>query len=200
MITFFASGGSVVFATGGNLSLGSQTSPVLVNSGDSITFMRVDAGTPAFVLMGYSQQGTLLNSQDTLANLTGNGTDQTVYTFTIPANTIQNGKGVRLTYFDTSNNAVAVTLKVTLGATTGLTFTTAAATNNHQITLEIMNNAGVQNAQVWTERFYDGNTISSSGAVTSAENFATALALKVTANEAGPNTITPKKWILEIIK
>lgn len=53
-ITFYTTGGSAQFATGGNISLGTQTSPMVVPSGDSATFMRVDAGTPAFVLVSLS--------------------------------------------------------------------------------------------------------------------------------------------------
>lgn len=56
-VTLYATGGTVQFATGGNLSLGNNLSPFVVQAGDSVTFMRVDAGTPAFILVGYSQSG-----------------------------------------------------------------------------------------------------------------------------------------------
>jgi hypothetical protein len=39
---------------------------------------------------------TLLNVQGAIAALVGNSADQTVYTFTIPANTVQAGKGIRI--------------------------------------------------------------------------------------------------------
>lgn len=143
---------------------------------------------------------TLLNSQDTLGNITGNGTDQTVYTFTIPANTVQAGKGIRLTFGAANNNAAAVTYKFTLGTTTALTLVTAGAAQGNTAIIEIFNNSGVQTAQVWTERFFDGATILSNNFVTSAENMANALALKVTASEVNPNTITPKKWFVELIQ
>jgi hypothetical protein len=67
-VTLYASGGSIQFATGGNLSLGTQTSPMVVPSGDSATFMRVDAGTPAFVLVALSTKtltGPIINGTPT---------------------------------------------------------------------------------------------------------------------------------------
>jgi hypothetical protein len=145
---------------------------------------------------------TMLNTQDALANLTGNGADQTVYTFTIPANTIQAGRGIRLRFSAINNNNAAVTVKIKLGATTVITFITAAtATNNWNISTEMMNNAGVQNAQSWSGWFFDGATILSNYAgITSAENTANALALVVTASEANPNTIAPKKFSVEVIQ
>ena len=53
-ITFYTTGGSAQFATGGNLSLGNNSSPLVINTGDSVTFERVDQGAAAFVLVGYS--------------------------------------------------------------------------------------------------------------------------------------------------
>ncbi len=45
-VTFIVVGGTVQFATGGNLSLGSNPSPLIVHSGDSVTFTRLDIGNP----------------------------------------------------------------------------------------------------------------------------------------------------------
>jgi hypothetical protein len=198
-VTFYTTGGSAVFATGGNLSLGSQASPLIVNAGDSVTFMRVDAGAAAFVLMAYSQQGTLLNSQGALAAVTGTGADNPLYQFTIPANTIQAGKGFRIRAQALSNNAVLCTYKFIIGATTVTTLANSSAVESDTFTLEVFNTAGVQNAQ-------DGiiqallNTTNVGSSITSAENFANAVTVKLTANEAGPNTTTPKKWFVELIK
>lgn len=149
---------------------------------------------------GSGNSATLLNSQDTLGNLTGNGTDQTVYTFTIPANTVQAGKGIRLRVFATSNNAVLVTYKIILGATTLGTIANNSGSETDSFMTEIFNNAGVQNAQVATFFAIGGTVIISNAATTSAENFANALVLKITANEVAANTVTPKKWIVELIQ
>lgn len=58
-VTFYATGGTAQFATGGNLTLGSQVSPFVLQAGDSATFLRVDAGTPAFILIAYTQNGKI---------------------------------------------------------------------------------------------------------------------------------------------
>lgn len=67
-VTLYATGGSIQFATGGNLSLGTQNSPLVVPAGDSATFMRVDAGTPAFILVALSTKtltGPVINGTPT---------------------------------------------------------------------------------------------------------------------------------------
>jgi hypothetical protein len=113
---------------------------------------------------------------------------------------VQAGKGIRLTAYILNNNAVAPTYKVTLGATS-LALTPSAFANNIQMfRIEMFNNSGVQNAQVWTTYVVDSSTILNTGIVTSTENFANAVTLKITANEANPNAVTPKKWIVELIQ
>ena len=143
---------------------------------------------------------TLLNSQDTLGNLTGNGTDQTIYTFTIPANTIQAGKGFRVTFKGINNNAVVVTYKIILGTTTLATVNTSASSQNNRLVCEVFNNSGVQNAQVSTIWGLDGAAILANTEATSAENLANAIAIKITASEANPNTVKPTKWFVELIQ
>lgn len=73
-VTFYPTGGTAQFATGGNLSFGSFPSPLILASGDSATFVRVDAGTPAFVLQSITKLG-----RPAFQLFSGSGT------FTIPA-------------------------------------------------------------------------------------------------------------------
>jgi hypothetical protein len=160
----------------------------------------------AGVIQGAALQGagsgnsvTLLNSQDTLGNVTGNGTDQTLYTFTIPANMVQAGKGFRVRAIFQSNNAVAVTYKIIVGTTTLSTVPNSSASEFDEFSLELFNNAGVQNAQTGIVRVVVG-TVSAVASTASAENFANAIAVKITANEANPNTVTPRKWFVELIQ
>ncbi|HEV7520123.1 MAG TPA: hypothetical protein VGP89_03425 [Candidatus Angelobacter sp.] len=144
---------------------------------------------------------TLLNSQDPLAAVTGNGTDLTLYTFTVPANTVQAGKGIRVRTISLNNNNTAVTYKLILGATTLSTFSSAAAAGGSQrLDVDLFNNAGVQNAQTTNVFAVDNVTIVGNSAGTAAENFAGALVVKVTANEAAASTVTPKKWTVELIQ
>lgn len=185
--------------SGGAFS-GSQT-------GMTITSPTISAGSFSGNQTGVTLTGasngnavTLLNSQGNLTNVTGNGTDQTVFTYTIPANTVGAGKGIRVRYAALSNNAVSCVWKLILGATTIQTGTTSAAQQqNGQV--EIMNNAGVQNAQTASGWQFDGATIlNNTVGATSAETFVNALVIKLTANEANPNTVTPKQFIVELIQ
>lgn len=216
IITFFANG-TCQFATGGNITLPGRVSPLVIVSGENATFENSDySGTNTWRLLsvntatltgqtltsaGNGNTVTLLNSQDAAGNITGNGTDQTVFTYTIPANTIQAGKGFRLRLAVQSNNAVNCLFKIILGTTTLYSFTSTTASTITTDT-SIMNNAGVQNAQAGIVYSYEGATAIplGTGTFTSAENLANSLALKITANEANPNTVTPKKWIVDIIQ
>ncbi len=149
---------------------------------------------------GSANSITLLNSQDTLASVTGNGTDQTLYSFTVPANTIQAGKGIRLTAYVVNNNAVSPAYKISFGATTLTLSPQPFAGSTQMFRIEIFNNNGTQSAQLWTTFVVDSASILNTGNVVSAENTANAVTLKIAANEASPNTVTPKKWIVELIQ
>lgn len=144
---------------------------------------------------------TLLNSQDSLGNVTGNGTQQTIYTYTVPANTVQAGKGFRIRCTALSNNAVLVTYQFVVGSTTvASAITNASGVETDQFTIEVFNNSGVQNAQTIIFYATGGTTIIANNTLTCAENFANAITVKITASEANPNTITPKKWFVELIQ
>src|SRR5262249_9132657 len=122
------------------------------------------------------------------------------YTYTIPANTIQAGKGFRIRAATSSNNAVVVTYKLKVGGTTITLGTNAASATNDQFQIEVFNNSGVQNAQTGMFFQLQGNAITGVNSLTSAENFANAIAITLIANEANPNTVTPKKWFVELIQ
>jgi hypothetical protein len=135
-ITFYTTGGSAQFATGGNLSLGNNLSPFIVNAGDSATFMRVDSGTPAFILVGYSQQGKAAadftaqtaNIGSTLlyaVPATGAGTYRvTVYIIVTSVGTTSTMPNVLIAYTDKDNNTAQSVPFTTTSA--GNTLTTLA--------------------------------------------------------------------------
>ena len=145
---------------------------------------------------------TLLNSQDSAAAVTGNGTDQVLYSFTIPANTIQPGKGFRIRWGIKNNNAVALTIKTTIGATTLWSVASTGAANHITGETIVTNKSGVQNAQNNTSWIFDSTSMigNDSGGTTLAENFANALTVKVTVNVASPNTYKPNFWIVDLIQ
>jgi hypothetical protein len=90
---------------------------------------------------------TLLNEQGPAGAITGTGADAVVYTFTIPANVIAAGKGIRVRYWANHNSgATAQTHKLIFGASN---YVSNSDTGTGQVYLEavIFNNAGVTNAQ-----------------------------------------------------
>jgi hypothetical protein len=152
---------------------------------------------------GSGNNSTLLNSQDNTGNLTGNSTDQTVYTYTVPANTVAAGKGIRVYWTTQNNSAVAVTYKLTLGSTNIISVASAATADDLTGSALIFNNAGTQAAQrACCGNLMEQNTIisriTSTAAIT--ENFANAVTLKLTFNVASPNTVQGGKWIVELIQ
>jgi hypothetical protein len=93
---------------------------------------------------------TLLNQQGPAAELNGNSADQTIYTYTIPANTLGQGKGIRaIAAFTRTTGAGNVTFKMFLGATTLFTenYAPSAAIRPDVVKMHIFNNSGVTNAQ-----------------------------------------------------
>jgi len=177
--------GSLVFGTSPSL-----TTPTI----DTINWQLTQAASSNIV--------TLLNSQDALTAVTGNSTDQTLYTYTIPANTIQARKGFHIKFGLLNNNAVGLLIKITIGATTLYSTTSAASANNIQGDVYVTNKAGVQNAQNNISMIFDAGTIlaNNTGSTALAENFANAVTVKVTVNVAASNTYTPKFWMVDLIQ
>jgi hypothetical protein len=116
-VTFYASGGSAQFASGGNLSLGNQVSPFVLQNGDSATFMRVDAGAAAFVLIAASTK-TLTTPTVTLKKGSGAGNYSSASTSDVAV--------------DGTNLALTVTIptgwKLSIVCSGGITSLTAAVT------------------------------------------------------------------------
>jgi hypothetical protein len=194
-------------------------------TGDT-TYLRLDGGNSPItgsvttrnltgsnnaVLSGYTLTGassgnsvTLLNSQGAGAAIAGTGADSTLFTYTIPANTIGQGKGLRLKILWThSAGSANATYKLKLGATIIDTIGPIAdITAGSQACYEIFNNAGVQNAQTWMRNSTVGSspiTIGVSGG-TSSENLANSDTLTFTFSVANTDQVTPKMWIVEVIQ
>lgn len=144
---------------------------------------------------------TLLNTQGPISALVGNSADQTVYTFTIPANTIQAGKGFRIKMVGFhSTGTASVTYKIIVGATTTATVSSTSG-NTANWSFSMYNNAGVQNSQYYEATAADGTTANMVNTFgTCAENFANAITVKFTFNVANTDQYTGKLWAVELIQ
>jgi hypothetical protein len=139
---------------------------------------------------------TLLNEQGPASALTGNSTDQTVYSYTLPANVLQAGKSVVIEYWaNHSSGAVAMTHKIFFGATAYLNVTGNAATGQVYFKAVIANNSGVANAQHGsTVSSYEGATFLPFTGLTSAIDTTAGVVIKATFNAANTAQLTPGQW------
>lgn len=193
-------------------SIATGTAPFSVASTTPVANLSLSGGAGATIggmSLNQAASGnavTLLNSQGPLAAVIGNATDLTLYTFTIPANTIGAGKGIRVKQVSKhTTGSGLVTYKLKLGATTldTLALTSNVGVADDDRTWHIMNNAGVQNAQSFTRLSFDVVTATLTPFTTdgtSAENTVNALVLTVTMNAANTEQVTPKQWIVELIQ
>lgn len=154
---------------------------------------------------GSGNSVTLLNEQGPLSAVVGTGAFANLYTFTIPANTIQAGKGIRLkVVYQHTTGTASVSYKAVLGSTTIVGPYSSASVNVQSIIgLEVFNNAGVQSAQHGSyDSILDGapSVIFGPNAFTSSENAANALTLSFQFNVAATDQVTPKHFRVELIQ
>jgi hypothetical protein len=154
---------------------------------------------------------TLLNMQGAQPALTGNSTDQAMFTYTLPANTLGPGKGLRITvaWFHAVGTA-STTYKLLIGGSSVFSTPSTGVDNGfiEYITYEIINNAGVQNAQtILGKRFLRiagtpaGMQLNPDYAQgTSAVNFANSQTINASFNVANTDQVTPKYFLVELIQ
>lgn len=147
-----------------------------------------------------SNKVTLLNTQGPISAIVGTGADATVYTFTIPANTIGPGKGFRVQVVGFHNTGTAsVGYKLTIGST-NLISVSATDGNTQNWNFSVFNQPGVQNSQYYEGVTEDGLAIIVNTFGTAAENFANAITVKFTFNVAATDQYTGKVFVVELIQ
>ncbi len=155
---------------------------------------------------------TLLNQQPPAGTLTGNSADQTIFTYTLPANTLAQGKGLRITLtFLHSSGSASTVYKLFFGATVAATITYAPNGNTFydRYVFEIYNDANSQSSQSHFQKTTWPNLtgFASPGAAYSTNplsnpsvNFANSQAIKFTFNVANTDQITPGDFQVEFIQ
>ncbi|MBZ5508493.1 MAG: hypothetical protein LAO78_23800 [Acidobacteriia bacterium] len=149
---------------------------------------------------GSGNSVNLLDFQGPLSPITGDSTDHTMFSYVIPANTIQTGKGISIKcVFQHTTGSSSVTYKLILGSTT-LFSIGDAGTSLITTDAEMFAN-GNQTTQVGSIHGSDGATITINNLLTSgAENLANALTLKWTFNVANTNAVTPSLFVVKLIQ
>lgn len=167
-----------------------------LNSGSPINSVVppvLTATTPVF---------NLLNQQGPLAAITGTGADATLYTYTIPANTVRAGQGIRVTaYWSHSTGTANVIYKLKLGTASLTIATINDFASGSSVVAEIFNNAAVQNAQNWGASYILGGSpaVAAVQLNTSSENLANADTVSLTFSVANTDQVTPKSFLVELI-
>jgi hypothetical protein len=138
MIMFVALASTSQFSTGGNLNLIGYNAPLVLANGETATFVRHDLSATWTLIATTANHVGLLNSQGAVGPLTGNSTDQVVYTYTLPANTvpIDAASGIRVRCgLSHTTGTVNTTVKIILNGVTvasGASGTTASQSLSYE--------------------------------------------------------------------
>lgn len=153
---------------------------------------------------------TLLNWQGPLGAITGNGSDQAIYSWTLPANTLGAGKGLRVTFcYIHSTGLNSVSYRMRFGGTDLETFSYSPANNTSVDFFQywIFNNPNSTSAQTFCRPSivnYSGEPANSQAAFastgTAAINTTVDQPITYTFNVASTDAITPKFWSVELVQ
>jgi len=193
----FISNSSTV-ALGGVLGLASIDS---INWRNNANNADISFSKTANDLLVFSSGGPslLLNSQVNSAAITGNGAPQTVYLYQIPANTVANLKGFRLTFgLNHSLGAGNVTYILSLLGVTIFNVTSAAG-GSSAVQVTFMNTgATTGTATIFAS---GGGLAALQGSATyTTLSWASLQNLLLTFNAANTEQVTPIQWVVELIQ
>lgn len=147
-------------------------------------------------------RSNLLNAQGNAVGITGNGTDQVFYTYSLPGGTVANLQGIRVTVAWNHNlGSATIEYKLSLN---GRNIIDASPTSqgNHTIRSTIINTGptnGVYESLLTALVQPTSNNISN-GFYNGLFNWANAQTLQITFNVANTDGITPYLWMVELIR
>lgn len=191
-------------ATTASASFGSSTSnnvAIVPNSGT----VQWGGTNNVFITNGVTlgMGDLLLNHQGSSGALTGNGSDQTLYTYSIPANYIGPGKGVRIRIqFQHNSGSAGVVYKFNFGSSITES-NTGPTTTGTRYTAEyiVYNNPGSQSAQQGSN-FHNisSDAFSTFCCASGTENTQNAVTVSFTFNVANTDQVTPQSFSVELIQ
>lgn len=212
--TFGNLSGTAAASQGGTGQTTFTKGDLLVSPGSTLN--RLGVGSDGQVLTADSTQtngvkwatpaasgGAFLDYQKAASALVGDGTDKTMYTYSMPAGTLPAGRCVRIkAQFQHTTGSTSTTYKIFFGATVAALGSSTSASMG-EATVEVCNDpAGTSTQQGSGARYQFGGTMSALAAISApAEATATnAVVIKATFNVASTDQVTPKTWLVELIK
>jgi hypothetical protein len=151
--------GNPTSVTGGSAALGTTTGSgavVLQNSPTIITPTIAQINSLDLTTAGTGDRVTLLDRQDAGTAITGNGTDLTLYSFTVPAGKMAAGKGIRVTLqYQHTTGTQAATIKLSIGGTAIANYSTTTNQPGNQASLwsfTFWNNQGSTTANSYEDQ------------------------------------------------
>jgi hypothetical protein len=174
--------------SGNNFKIGGIS---ISNTGQSATtFLRGDGA--------WGGDG-LLNAQANAAAITGTGSAVVFYTYTLPANTIANLKGIRVTAgWNHSTGTASVTYILSLNGVTAFNTFGVAVTGGFSSTTTILNTGATTGTAVssWGEL---SGTLGGAQTMTGLA-WSSSQVLQITFNVAATDQVTPIQWLVEAIQ
>lgn len=165
--------------------------------------------TDTWTLQGGSSTGTRIDWQKEAAAIPGDSTDKTIYTTSIPANTLSTNKCVRVTAGWYHNSGVATpTYKIFYGSTSQ-TINSGLSNPGPWTFGMLLCGSGATNAQQWSVFPFTwiqgygiagGFNSATTYTATSAEDSTGALNVKLTFNVAATDQVTPLYWMVEKVQ
>ena len=146
----------------------------------------------------------ILNKQDILAAITGDATDKTIYTYSLPSGTLAAAQGIRVTTFgEHTAGTAALVIKFAFGATSMSVTGSTTAAGKYAASVVVFNNAGSTTAQWMASTGFNGAatplTLVNTATPTENTNSGSPIVVKATFNIANTDQVTPRGWLVELV-
>ena len=194
---FWATPGPYVVSVGGaGLTTYSYAATLACNPTDTCTF---SGGLTASGATLPTSGITLLNAQANAAAIVGTGSAATIYTYTLPAATVANLKGIRFTAgVNHSTGTASVAFVLSLNGQTVISLS-SSSTGIFNFYGTVLNTGATTGTTVNRNEISTGGSVPSNGTLTGLA-WASNQILTLTFNVAATDQVTPIQWVVELIQ
>ena len=142
---------------------------------------------------------TLLNAQGPVSAITGNGSAQVMYTYSLPASTVATLKGIRVSAAWLHTGSASVAYNMTLNGQAIASASNTCAGGSQAWQISVLNTAAATG--VTHSMFGCGSAPQSGSAVISSGlAWSSAQTLQITFSVANTDSVTPEYWTVELLQ